>query len=233
MLETGAALEQSARCSRSWARESLPTREATAVARRARRADRADPLAVDDAAVDRLETAAAAFETTLRQLRDLPERLERTRALIERAQLAAREGQEAHAEVMRKIVAPVVPAPLDDDKLEAELEQVAALARDGAWEEAVHALIAAPSTPSAGSNARGRSLAENRAPIARRNELRGLLDAYCGKARRLGLIEDPRSPSCSPPRRPSLYSAPTDLEQADELVRRYANALSDGREVLL
>jgi len=234
VLATGAALEQNAQVlaelgvGESAAVEALRRSLADLGERIAQ-----DPLSVDDAAVGRLETAAAAFGATLQEIRDLPQRLERTRALIERAQQAMREGREAHAEVMLKIVAPVVPAPLDDSSLEAELEQVAALARDGAWEEAARALDGCSEHAERRLERAGRIVAENRAPIARRNDLRGLLDAYCGKARRLGLIEDPRVAELFAAAQAVLYSAPTDLEQADALVRRYANELSDGREVLL
>jgi len=62
-------------------------------------------------------------------------------------------------------------------------------------------------------------------PIDQRNELRGRLDAYRAKANRLGLLEDSRLCELYDHAHRELYSAPTDLTAAEELVRRYQQGL--------
>ena len=66
----------------------------------------------------------------------------------------------------------------------------------------------------------------NRAPLATRNELRGRLDAYRAKAYRLGLLENPALAALYARAQEVLFTAPTDLAAADELVRRYQQALA-------
>jgi hypothetical protein len=71
-----------------------------------------------------------------------------------------------------------------------------------------------------------RALAANEAPVATRNELRGRLDAYRAKAYRLGLLEDPAVAGLYARAQDALFTAPTDLEKAEQLLRRYQQALT-------
>ena len=64
------------------------------------------------------------------------------------------------------------------------------------------------------------------APIDARDELRGRLDAYQAMAHRIGMLEDPDAAQRYERAHDVLYTAPTDLVEAAELVRRYQDALS-------
>jgi hypothetical protein len=190
-----------------------------------------DPLGVDGNAIEEIDGAIAAFSGHVERLtsltRELPGRIESARALIRNARVVEVESRQAHAEATVKIARARVPAPVDgDDALEAELDAVVALSRDEAWREADEALERCAADAAARLERAQAILAANRAPIQRRNELRGLLDAYRGKARRLGLVEDRRLSELFAAAHDALYTAPTDLDHAVALVRRYQEALS-------
>lgn len=168
--------------------------------------------------------------------REIATQLADARELLEELRGVAREGADAHQQALTKIAAPTVHEPLSvDGALQSQLEDVERIARHGAWREARAVLEQ--------WTARARSLLEqarriarvNSAPIETRNELRGLLDACQAKATRLGLIEDPRLAGVFEQAHDSLYTAPTDLVRASELVHRYRHALGQKvppREVL-
>lgn len=67
--------------------------------------------------------------------------------------------------------------------------------------------------------------AENRAPLERRHELRGLLDALSAKAAATGLAEDPHASELFTKARASLYTRPTRLANAERLVADYLAAV--------
>jgi hypothetical protein len=69
----------------------------------------------------------------------------------------------------------------------------------------------------------------NRAPIEARDQFRALLEAYQVKAKRLGLLEDPRLADIFDRAHDALYTAPTDLALAARLVRSYQESLSGSR----
>jgi hypothetical protein len=76
-----------------------------------------------------------------------------------------------------------------------------------------------------------RALAErlvesNQAPLRRRDQLRGLLDAYRIKAADRGIVEKPEISKMYDDARRLLYTAPTDLDNAEVAVRSYIAALS-------
>lgn len=71
--------------------------------------------------------------------------------------------------------------------------------------------------------------ATNTAPLDRRRELRGRLDATHAKAVRLGLTEDEGLSRLYARAFGTLYRAPTDLALAEELTMAYLRAL-DGHE---
>ena len=109
------------------------------------------------------------------------------------------------------------------------------MARQGAWPEARDALRQWTARVGALLDQARQIGAQNHAPIDARNQLRGLLGAYRAKAGQLGLIEDPELSDLFRRAREELYSAPTDIDRAAELVSRYRSALPGGpntREVL-
>jgi hypothetical protein len=71
-----------------------------------------------------------------------------------------------------------------------------------------------------------RLLRVTRVPIEARNQLRALLDAYQVKAKRLGLVEDAEVADAYTRAQAVLYSAPTDLNSAAQLVRAYQEAVN-------
>ena len=191
-----------------------------------------DPLSVSEGdlaeAEHSLQAVGADLEGLERVRQEIATRLADARRLLEELRDAAREGSQTHRQVLAKIVAPAVPDPLRlDGALESQLDDVANIARHGAWREA-RTLLEQWSTRAQSLLQQAQSIAhENSAPIQARNELRGLLDAYQAKAARFGLIEDSRLSGTFEQARDTLYRAPTDLAAAGELVDRYRQTLGE------
>jgi predicted nucleic acid-binding Zn-ribbon protein len=70
------------------------------------------------------------------------------------------------------------------------------------------------------------ALIANRLPLDRRQELRGRLDALAAKALAKGKAEDPVLTDLATQARQVLYSSPTDLNLAIDLVRKYEQVLN-------
>ena len=191
-----------------------------------------DPLSVSEGDIVEAERSLHAVGADLEGLervrQEIATRLADARRLLEELRDAAREGSQTHRQVLAKIVAPAVPDPLRlDGALESQLDDVANIASHGAWREA-RTLLEQWSTRARSLLQQAQSIAhENSAPIQARNELRGLLDAYQAKAARFGLIEDSRLSGTFERARDTLYSAPTDLAAAHNLVDRYRQTLSE------
>jgi len=191
-----------------------------------------DPLSVSEGDIVEAERSLHAVGADLEGLervrQEIATRLADARRLLEELRDAAREGSQTHRQVLAKIVAPAVPDPLRlDGALESQLDDVANIASHGAWREA-RTLLEQWSTRARSLLQQAQSIAhENSAPIQARNELRGLLDAYQAKAARFGLIEDSRLSGTFEQARDTLYSAPTDLAAAGELVDRYRQTLGE------
>ena len=66
-----------------------------------------------------------------------------------------------------------------------------------------------------------------RQPLRLRNQLRGRLDAYLAKAAHLGLIENEDVAVAYACAHDALFTAPTDLTRAAELVHDYQVALQE------
>ena len=188
-----------------------------------------DPLSVQPEDVDALEASAAAPRADLEAiagLRDhIGKRLATARELLAELRRTVRDADAASAEVAVKIADSPAAAPLRLVESEAQLEQVVKLAEAGAWGQAWRALAEWTTGADLLLAEARRIVADSRALIAARGELRGRLVAYEAKARRHGLIEDPgvlRHFECA---HEALYTAPTDLAAADALLRRYGQAL--------
>jgi hypothetical protein len=189
-----------------------------------------DPLSVSGEDVAELERSLQAARDDLDSLdrlrREIATQLVDARELLEELRGVAREGADAYQQALAKIVAPVVSEPLSlDGALESQLEDVEKIARHSAWREARAVLEQWTARARSLLEQAERIARENRAPIETRNELRGLLDACQAKATRLGLIEDTRLSGVFEQAHDSLYTAPTDLVKAAELVHRYRHAL--------
>lgn len=126
-----------------------------------------------------------------------------------------------------KISVPSAPgAPELPGDVIRELDEVAALARGGAWREARRRLDGWNDRTSRLLRDAERILQANRAPLEARNQLRSLLEAYQVKAGRVGAIEDPELERTCAQAHEVLYTAPTDLARAAQLVRRYQELLN-------
>jgi hypothetical protein len=198
-----------------------------------------DPLAAAPEPVAALEARVAEVRRGVERLRDFRAdadgRLDDARALLAEADRADADARDAHRVVLVKIAGADVPAPGPQPAdLAAGLDRAAQLARSGAWREAGDALERWRARATAARDEALRVAAANRAPIALRDELRGRLGAYQAKAQRLRLLEDPDLEALYARAHRVLHTAPTDLDEAADLVRRYQQGLSAGpeREVL-
>jgi hypothetical protein len=190
-----------------------------------------DPLAVAPPEVERLIDSLQTIERDLQAgaalRRELDARLSDARARLARLRIAVEECQCAHDELLVKISVPSAPgAPELRGDVSSELDDVGALARAGAWREARRRLDGWNNRTSTLLDEAQRTLQANRAPVEARNQLRALLEAYQVKAGRVGAIEDPELERIGSQAHEVLYTAPTDLTLAAQLVRRYQELLN-------
>jgi hypothetical protein len=195
-----------------------------------------DPLSVSSEDVDTLDASLQAIRRDLSSLddvtREITGRLADAHDLLAELQHVAQDGDAAHEEALVKIATPAVPEPLSlDATLDAQLEEVAEIARSGAWREARRALEQWTTRAQSLLDQARRIVVDNRAPMEERNQLRGLLDAYQAKATRLGLIEDSALSRMFEDAHTVLYTAPTDLAKAAELIRSYQQMLGESPPV--
>jgi hypothetical protein len=196
-----------------------------------------DPLAVapDELArlIDSLHAVKRDLDATAGLRRELDTRLAECRARLVRLQTLVDDGRVRHEELLLKISVPSAPAALDlPDGLRTELDQIAALAASGAWREARLRLDAWTNQTAALLTDAERIVDANRAPLDARNQLRALLEAYQAKAGRLGSLEDPELERIFAQAQESLYTAPSDLAFAAQLVRRYQETLTAAQEIV-
>jgi hypothetical protein len=189
-----------------------------------------DPLSIDRRTVDGLEASLASVRRDLEELTELRSelsaRLTEARALLAEIDHTVADGRMAHDEVLLKIAPTTAPAPVvPDPELAARLDQVAALAGRGEWRAARYGLTQWTSRATDVLSRARQVVAANRAPLDERTELRGRLEAYRAKANRLGLAEDASLAAQYDRAHDLLFTAPTDLAAAAELVRRYQQAL--------
>jgi chromosome segregation ATPase len=194
-----------------------------------------DPLAATPEQVGALETHVGEARADVERVRDfagdVDGRLEEARVLLAEARRAEADAREAHEAARAKIAAVEAPAPspLPPDLVD-ELDRAIDLARAGGWREADAALASWGARATPARDAARRVADANRAPIAHRDELRGRLRAYEAKARSLRKLEDPGLDALRSRAHRVLHSAPTDLAEAADLLRRYQQGLSAAPE---
>ena len=194
-----------------------------------------DPLGMDANATARLDAAVAIAEERVgglaRAHASLDEDLIRAGALVGDLRRLRAESAAVVAESTVKIAdyhaLDLIPADLIDG-LAAELEDVRALT--SSWRERRRRLDAwlARAEPLCADATR--ALAKNRAPLQRRGELRGLLDAYRSKAADLGAIEDEEVAALVRAADQELHTAPTSLARAEQLVTQLSAVLARRRK---
>jgi hypothetical protein len=193
-----------------------------------------DPLSVApddvDGLIDSLEAIRRDLEATGALRQDLDARLMQSHAALAELRSAVEECRGAHEELLVKIAVPsAAAAPELPADLDGELDQIAALARSGAWRDARRRLDQWTADARERLDEAHRIARANRAPLDARNQLRALLEAYQVKAGRLGAIEDPQLEQIFAQAHEALYTAPTDLAVAAQLVRRYQELLNGPR----
>jgi DNA repair exonuclease SbcCD ATPase subunit len=191
----------------------------------------ADPLSASAAEIEQLSaslrTIVSELEAALELKRGFERRLLESRERLDSLEGALSECARAREELARKIsnvTAASDPGP--HAQLGPELEVIAASAGRREWREAARALDAWTARVDSLMTQATTARAANRAPIEARNQLRGLLDAYRVKAARLGRVEDQQLAAVFQQAQSILYTAPTDLAQAAQLVRAYQQELA-------
>jgi hypothetical protein len=197
-----------------------------------------DPLGIDIGAVERaVEQARLTIDGLAGQHRSLPDDLARAAGqLVELDRLIAAGSEALDAARAKVKQAAGLLQPLDGDALDADderapalrpwLARIEAMAQRGEWRAAVTGL-ARWRRVADGWVANARVVVEaNRAPVRRRNELRGLLDGYRVKAAAAKLAEDTELIERFQVARAALETAPCDLNAAAERVDEYIGAVN-------
>jgi hypothetical protein len=194
-----------------------------------------DPLALwqrghtDTSRLDRLReqvTAAASQAAELARLRDgAGRRIAALTAAISAAS-AARQDAAAAQERAAARIASVVPPPLPDlGRLTGAMTALSGLQAAGRWTRLASEL---DEVEKGTASATQRCREAERAAVAhldRRDELRGLLDAYKAKAARLGAAENAELEAAYVRARDVLWTAPCDLAAAAAAVAGYQQAV--------
>jgi hypothetical protein len=164
------------------------------------------PARVDTAEADRLRTEVAAAAARARRA----------------AADAASAWQRAAARITAAALPPPPRSPAD---MSARLAELRRLLDDGRWAR-LAAELEQTGKELAAATATARDAERTvMALLNRRDELRGLLDAYKAKSARLGAAEDPALAERYDHARDLLWTAPCDLTAADDAVTGYQQAV--------
>ena len=190
----------------------------------------ADPLGsrANPAAADRLRDRAAAVAARSAELARLRDGARQRIAAITASAAAARAAREDAEAACRQAAARITavpPVPADRIDLFARVAALDTLMAAARWTRLSSELdLLKRDLAAATSNYRDteRTVA---ALVSRRDELRGLLDAYKAKAARLGAAEDPGLAARYDQARQLLWTAPCDLNAAADAVNRFQRAV--------
>jgi len=198
-----------------------------------------DPLALwhggqgsgqaDTARLDRLRQRAAAAVSKAGELATLRDHADQRISAVAMAVSAARQAwQDAMAARERaaaRIAAAALPQPPDVRGLADRLAELQALKAAGRWPRLASEIDLLEGQAEAVAN--GCRDAERQATglIDRRDELRGLLDAYQARAAKLGGAEDSELDARYDRARDLLWTAPCDLSAAADAVTGYQQAV--------
>jgi len=194
-----------------------------------------DPLAlwqqgkVDVSRLDRLRqrtSAALAAAASLAALRaDADRRIAAVTASVQSARAAYQDALAERERVAAKIAGAPLPKPPPVAGLASKLGDLDALRTAGRWSR----LAAELEAVEAQATTAGRSCRDAQrgvtALLERRDELRGLLDAYKARAARLGAAEDARLDALAREASELLFTAPCDLAAAERAVTDYQQAV--------
>jgi hypothetical protein len=189
-----------------------------------------DPLGdqVNPAAADRLRDRAAAVAARAADLARLRDGARQRVAAVITAAAAAHAAREDAAAACVRAAAKItaVPAvPADRTDLSARIAALDSLLAAGRWTRLSSELdLLERELASATGDFRDTERAVA-GLLSRRDELRGLLDAYKAKAARLGAAEDPGLTARYDQARELLWTAPCDLNAAADAVNRFQQAV--------
>lgn len=199
-----------------------------------------DPLALGSNAgsqLDRMATSAAQRVAQLRQGHDrLHSDLASMEGLIAEIRTLRARAAAAWTETQKKIAAPTglvrVPGPMAIDGPRGLSERAASISSgpSSSWQAQRESLDLWLDSTRRLRDQLVRAERANRSPLDRRDELRGLLSAYEAKIARLGRSDDQRLDNrlenIVDEAQSELFTAPTDLVRAEQLVRDLASAIT-------
>ena len=166
--------------------------------------------------LDQALTARAEFDDRLAGIEDVI-------VLIARAEA---EAAAVRAQVLEKIAAPKLPpASAAAAHLRTKVADLRRERSGQSWTLLGRNLSALEKNSRVILENAQKRVAQVRAPLDRRDELRGLLDAYRARAARYGVAETPRLAAAHRAARDLLWSAPCDLAAAEYAVRGYQAAV--------
>jgi hypothetical protein len=189
-----------------------------------------DPLAVDARVVDELDASAASIAREIERAdalrRGFHDRIAVCRSELDALAAAGESGSEVQREAAAKIASQYPDPVVHVAELGAHLDRVIGLANGAQWRAAERELDAWQSAYADARRKAEQGDARARAALAYRDELRGRLDAYSAKAAGSGLMEDAQLARMYDAAQHALYTAPTDIECAEALVRKYQDAVN-------
>ncbi len=188
-----------------------------------------DPSTLTD---DALDVARSRVQEVERHKGELPQALTQARGLVGDIERLAAEGADSHATALEKVASPaglLAPIDLDDARLRDLAPQLARIDDDvasGLWDKAGFALAAWRTTADLLHAEVARIATANSAPLARRNELRGQLQAFRAKSLAVGHGEHPALDDLHEQAQRALHGRPCDLVAAERLVRDYISGVN-------
>ncbi|MCK9898697.1 hypothetical protein CC117_14830 [Parafrankia colletiae] len=197
----------------------------------------ANPLEITPADLRPAQTSAAQVAELVAALRDtfdaLEERLAAAEDLLGRVVATAATGEHAARTVVERLTGDRSGLVRLDDGwfddplrgLRPWLDRLRAAGAAGEWRLVAHGLRAWTRVAEATLAAAGETVATNQAPLRRRNELRGLLDALRAKAGQRGQIESAALGDLYDRAATALSTTPVDLDAAEALVAAFSAAL--------
>lgn len=193
-----------------------------------------DPLAlwqqgrVDTGWLERLRTQAAAAVTHAGELArvraDAQRRIAAVQAAVAAAAAARQDATAARDRAAAKITV-LPPPPAETAGLDARVATLDTLKAEGRWTRLAAELDAIETETAAAEQRYREAERVATALLGRRDELRGLLDAYQAKAARLGGAEDTGLTARYQEARELLWTAPCDLAAASAAVTGYQQAI--------
>ncbi len=194
-----------------------------------------DPLAlwqrsgVDTTRLDRLREQAAAIVSRVDELAGLRGDAQRRLAVVASAVAAAdaawQDAAAARDRAAAKIAEPALPPRLDAAGLGGRLGALDALRTAGRWSRLASELDSIEKQAAAATQRCRDAEQAALACLGRRDELRGLLDAYQAKAARLGAAENLDLAARYDQAHDLLWTAPCDLAAAAAAVTHYQQAI--------